>query len=194
MKELDFRNKSCPIPLVETRKFINSNRNEDFKIILDNEVAFLNIKKFLENNKLNYSSNKGSGLYTFEVIFDGNEKLSEEKFQISNFSIFVMSDEFGNGEEELSKTLMKSYFYALNESITLPSNIIFINSGVKLLKKGSGILSSLELLKEKGISILACGICVDYYNLKDEISLVTEITNMYSIIEILNNSDSVIRI
>ncbi len=194
MKELDFRNKSCPIPLVETRKFINSNRNEDFKIILDNEVAFLNIKKFLENNKLNYSSNKSSNLYTFEVIFDGNEKLPEEKFQINNFSIFVMGDKFGNGVEELSKILMKSYFYALNESITLPSNIIFINSGVKLLKKSSGVLASLESLRRKGVSILACGMCVDYYNLKDEVSSIAEITNMYSIIEILNNSDNVIRI
>ena len=44
MKELDLRNKSCPIPLVETRKFINNNKNTDFKIILDNEVSFLNIK------------------------------------------------------------------------------------------------------------------------------------------------------
>lgn len=194
MKELDFRNKSCPIPLVETRKFINKNRNEDFKIILDNEVSFLNIKKFLENNKLNYSSNKGNNIYTFEVIFDGNERLSEEKFQITNFSIFVMSDNFGNGEEELSRSLMKSYFYALNESITLPSNIIFINSGVKLLTKDSGIIGSLELLMQKGISILCCGICIDYYNLKDNLSSVAEVTNMYSIIDILNNSDNVIRI
>ena len=95
MKELDLRNKSCPIPLVETRKFINNNKNTDFKIILDNEVSFLNIKKYLENNKINYSSNKSDELYIFEVIFDGNEKLSHEKFEVNNFSILIMSDLFG---------------------------------------------------------------------------------------------------
>ncbi|EIA21910.1 Putative SirA family protein, partial [Candidatus Arthromitus sp. SFB-2] len=44
----------CPIPLVETRKFINNNKNVDFKIILDNEVSFINIKKVFreQQNKL----------------------------------------------------------------------------------------------------------------------------------------------
>lgn len=193
MKELDLRNKSCPIPLVETRKFINNNKNTDFKIILDNEVSFLNIKKYLENNKINYSSNKSDELYIFEVIFDGNEKLSHEKFEVNNFSILIMSDLFGEGDEELSRVLMKSYFYALDESITLPSNIIFINSGVKLLTENYEVIKHIESLKNRGVSILACGICTDYYKLKDHIK-VAEITNMYSIIEILNNSDSVVRI
>ena len=193
MKELDLRNKSCPIPLVETRKFINNNKNTDFKIILDNEVSFLNIKKYLENNKINYSSNKSDELYIFEVIFDGNEKLSHEKFEVNNFSILIMSDLFGERDEELSRVLMKSYFYALDESITLPSNIIFINSGVKLLTENYDVIKHIESLKNRGVSILACGICTDYYKLKDHIK-VAEITNMYSVIEILNNSDSVIRI
>lgn len=193
MRELDLRNKSCPIPLVETRNFINNNRNVDFKIILDNEVSFLNIKKYLENNKINYSANQSQDIYIFEVIFDGNERLSNEKFQINNFSVLVMSNLFGHGDEEISKTLMKSYFYSLSESITLPSNVIFINSGVKLLIEESGILKSLESLKNLGTSILACGVCVDYYGLNDRVKF-CEITNIYSITEILNNSEGVIRI
>ena len=86
MIELDLRKKSCPIPLVETRKFINNNKNVDFKIILEL---------------------------------------------------------FGNGSDELSNVFMKSYFYALDESITLPSNIIFINSGVKLLTN-ENIIKNIE--------------------------------------------------
>lgn len=193
MKELDLRNKSCPIPLVETRNFINNNKNVDFKIILDSEISFLNIKKYLENNKINYLYNQNGENYIVEVMFNGNENLLDKKFQINNFSILVMSDLFGQGDYELSKTLMKSYFYSLSESITLPSNIIFINSGVKLLCKESGILKSIEELKNFGVSILACGVCVEYYSLEDKIEF-CEITNMYSINEILNNSDSVIRI
>lgn len=192
MRELDLRKKSCPIPLVETRKFINNNKNVDFKIILDNEVSFINIKKFLENNKINYSSNKSGNDFLFEVIFDGNEQLSKNDFQINNFTILVMSELFGNGADELSNVLMKSYFYALDESITLPSNIIFINSGVKLLTNDN-IIKNVDSLREKGVSIYYCGICVDYYGIKDKVRL-DEITNMYSIIDILNNSDNVIRI
>lgn len=192
MKELDLRKKSCPIPLVETRKFINNNRNVNFKIILDNEVSFLNIKKFLENNKINYSSNKSGDDFLFDVVFDGNEQLPSRDFQINNFTILVMSNLFGEGEEDLSKTLMKSYFYALDESITLPSNIIFINSGVKVLADEE-INKHIDSLRDKGVSIFACGICTDYYDLKDKIRT-EDVTNMYSIIDILNNSDSVIRV
>lgn len=192
MKELDLRKKSCPIPLVETRKFINNNRNEDFKVILDNEVSFLNIKKFLENNKINYSSNKNGNEIIFEIIFDGNESLPESSFQINNFTILIMSDLFGQGAEDLSKTLMKSYFYALDESITLPSNIIFINSGVKLLVNDE-VNKHIDSLRSKGVAIRACGICTDYYGLNDRVNT-EEISNMYSIIDILNNSDSVIRV
>lgn len=193
MKELDLRNRSCPIPLVETRKFINNNRDVDFNIILDNELSFLNIKKYLENNRINYSSNKSGDNYIFEVIFDGNERLSNKEFQLNNFCILVMSDLFGYGEEELSKALMKSYFYALDNSITLPSNIIFMNSGVKLLVESSGIINSLGSLKSKGVSILACGTCTDFYKINEFIK-VGEITNMHLIVEILNNSDNVIKI
>ena len=192
MIELDLRKKSCPIPLVETRKFINNNKNVDFKIILDNEVSFINIKKFLENNKINYSSNKSGNDFLFEVIFDGNEQLSKNDFPINNFTILVLSELFGHGTDDLSNGVMKSYFYALDESITLPSNIIFINSGVKLLTN-ENIIKNIDSLREKGVSIYYCGICVDYYSIKDKVRL-DEITNMYSIIDILNNSDNVIRI
>ncbi len=71
MIELDLRKKSCPIPLVETRKFINNNKNVDFKIILDNEVSFINIKKFLENNKINYSSNKSGNDFCLKLFLMG---------------------------------------------------------------------------------------------------------------------------
>ena len=66
-----FEEKSCPIPLVETRKFINNNKNVDFKIILDNEVSFINIKKFLENNKINYSSNKSGNDFCLKLFLMG---------------------------------------------------------------------------------------------------------------------------
>lgn len=193
MRELDLRNKSCPIPLVETRKFINENRDVDFNIILDNELSFLNIKRYLENNKINYSSNKSGDNYIFEVIFDGNERLSNKKFQINNFCVLVMSDLFGVGDESLSRALMKSYFYALNNSITLPSNIIFMNSGVKLLVEDSGIIDSIQSLKDKGSSILACGTCIDFYKINEKIK-VAEVTNMHLIVEILSNSDNVVKI
>ncbi len=192
MRELDLRKKGCPIPLVETRKFINENRGEDFTVILDNEASYLNIKKFLENNKINYSSNKSGEEFTFEIIFDGNEQLSSKSFEIKNFTILVMSDLFGIGDETLSKTLMKSYFYSLDSNITLPSNIIFINNGVKLLLDKE-IKDHIKSLEDKGVTIRACGICTDYYALNDKINK-DYISNMYTISDVLNNSDSVIRI
>ena len=193
MMELDLRYKNCPIPLIEVRKFINDNKNGDFKVILSDYASFVSIKDFLEDNRINYSSNKSNEDYVFEIIFDGNEKLSNKNFEIKNFSILIMNELFGEGEEELSITLMKSYFYALNNGMTFPSNIIFLNSAVKLLVGDNEITKSIESIKSRGVSILACGTCVDYYNLVDKIKI-ADIVNMYLISEILNNSDNVIRI
>jgi len=45
-------------------------------------------------------------------------------------------------------------------------------------------IADLKKLEEAGVEILSCGLCLDYYKLKESLKVGT-ITNMYRIVEIL---------
>ena len=111
----------------------------------------------------------------------------------NNLVIIIGSDKYGNGDGRWSEMLMESYLYALSESSTLPKELIFYNSGVKLTAEGSNVIESLEILKSKGVRILICGACLDFYKLEDML-IIGEVTNMYEIVEIMNKASNTINI
>ena len=53
--------------------------------------------------------------------------------------------------------------------------------------------TEIKKLQEKGVEIISCGTCLDYFKLKEKL-LVGEISNMYSIYETLFNAGKVINI
>ena len=55
-----------------------------------------------------------------------------------------------------------------------------MNSGVRLAIKGSGSLANLKKLEDRGVEILSCGTCLEFYKLTDTLA-VGGITNMYEI-------------
>lgn len=107
--------------------------------------------------------------------------------------IIIDSDKCGNGDSRWSTMLMESYLYALSESSKLPEKLIFYNSGVKLASEGSNVIESLEVLKSRGVKILICSACLDFYELKDKLIL-GEITNMYEIVDIMNSASNTIKV
>jgi peroxiredoxin family protein len=62
-----------------------------------------------------------------------------------------------------------------------------MNRGVLLTIAGSPVLDHLEALEEKGVSVLSCGTCLDYYQVRDQLA-VGAVTNMYSALEILTST------
>lgn len=113
--------------------------------------------------------------------------------KVEEFSIIISSDKFGDGNDVLDNILMKTYIYSLSENDVLPKNLIFLNDGVKLTIEGPPILESLNILGNRGVSILSCGTCLDFYEVKEK-SAIGEITNMYAIVEIMNTSKNTIKI
>jgi selenium metabolism protein YedF len=107
--------------------------------------------------------------------------------------ILVSSDKFGSGDDKLGAVLMKSYMFALSESDVKPETMLFANGGVKLTCEGSDVLESLKSLQENGVEMLSCGTCLDFYGLKEKLSI-GNITNMYTIVEKMNKSGNAIRI
>ena len=110
-----------------------------------------------------------------------------------NLVIVVTSDRFGVGSEELGTTLMKSYLFALTEADKLPKTLIFVNKGVTLACEDSASLDALQALADAGVEIMACGACLNFYGLTEALAIGT-ISNMYMIVNKMNNATNTIKI
>ena len=54
-----------------------------------------------------------------------------------DFVVAVDTDVMGRGSEELGRTLMKGFLFAVSQLPQLPSTILFYNGGAKLSVEGS---------------------------------------------------------
>lgn len=197
MEIIDCNGLACPIPVIKTKKYFDLEESKEALVIVDNEVAKNNILRLAKGINLNSSYIEENGIYKIQLSKGLIEKVIENKNNIENeksgLSILVASNLLGNGDEKLGETLMKVYINTLAETDTLPENLMFLNSGVKLTCEGSDVLDSLNALKNKGVNIISCGACLDFYNLKENLK-VGEIGNMYQIIEIMNTSNNTIKL
>ena len=75
----------------------------------------------------------------------------------------------------------------------MPKAVLFLNGGIRLALKGSSVIKELTVLKEKGVEMLVCGTCLDYFGEKDNLELGT-VSNMYDIVEKMNESPKVVRV
>jgi selenium metabolism protein YedF len=104
--------------------------------------------------------------------------------------IVINSDTMGHGSEELGKTLVGSFLRKLWAHDARPDAIVFYNTGVKLLTSDSDALDALHELHKNGTDLVACGTCVNYFNLQNTIG-VGRISNMPEIVSILMDAQVV---
>ena len=109
---------------------------------------------------------------------------------MSSKVILIQSDVLGRGDDDLGMMLMSNFLRLLAEGKDKPKTLQFWNSGVKLACEGSWALAHLKKLEEQGVEILACGTCLDFFELTDKIR-VGKPTNMVKTIDSLLNADIV---
>lgn len=190
-KTIDCRGLACPKPVILTKNELESLKSGEVVTIVDNDTARQNVLKLAES--LGYPSKVESRDNFFYITITKGDAVKDSKSGENNLVIFVGSNVLGTGDDKLGAVLMKSYMYALSESSTFPKAMLFANGGVKLTTEGSDVLSSLKSLEEKGVSIMSCGTCLDFYNLKEKL-VVGTVTNMYNIVELMNKASNTIRI
>ncbi|CEP46506.1 sulfurtransferase-like selenium metabolism protein YedF [Paraclostridium sordellii] len=191
--ELDARGLACPKPVINTKKQLDNIDQGAVVVTVDNEIAKENIFKLAKSMNYDASVLKSEkDLICIEII-KGENVIIEEKSQesLSDTCIFINSDKMGNGNDELGHVLMKGYIYTLTESKPYPKSILFVNSGIKLTTENEATIENLKILQDAGVEILSCGTCLDYYRLKDDLKVGT-VTNMYTIVETMNNSSKTI--
>lgn len=198
-KEVDARGLNCPMPLIQTKKALESLQEGSVRTIVDNETAKENISKFARSMDYTYSVSQSQGDFYIDIFKELKYRemkmmdLEMEPVPKSDLVVMISKDYMGEGSHELGRILMKGYLYTLTEVAPLPKVLIFINSGVRLTCAGSESLENLRRLEEKGVEILSCGTCLDYFKIKSML-MVGGISNMYTIVEHLNKAKNTLQL
>lgn len=190
---IDCKGLQCPMPVVKTKKYFDSIESGESTIIVDNLVAKNNVVKLAEGSGYKSIVEEKEDLYFIKITKEKCEAINVEAKEKKKLTLLVSTDKLGLGDDKLGDMLMKSYIFALSEADLIPNDLLFINEGVKLTIEDSPVMDSLKKLINRGTNILVCGTCLDFYNIKDKLSI-GEITNMYTIVELMNNADNTIKL
>ena len=195
MKEIDCRGKACPHPVLMTKQALEGLIEGEVILIVDNVAACENVERFAKSQGCPVRiEKKGSDFHLRiqkEKSGKGYESVSEKKDR-GNIVIYLNSRFLGVGDEALGSVLMRSFLKTLLELETTPGRLILINSGVWLSSEGSDVLETLKTLSERGVEILSCGTCLDFYGLKEKLK-VGGVSNMFTIAQALLEAERVVR-
>lgn len=200
---VDARGDQCPVPVIKTKKALQELEGAgSVEVRVDNEIAVQNLEKMASVKHFLCHSEKLAERDYKVVITAGEQKGAgpeqDEAAEIcrpdyrTRTVVAISSALMGTGNEKLGKVLMKGFLYALAQSETLLSAVLFYNGGVQLTTAGSEALEDLKGLEAQGVEILSCGTCLSYYELTDRL-MVGEVTNMYTILEKLQEADKIIK-
>lgn len=217
MKTVDAKGLVCPVPIIKTKKALRD--NDTVKILTDDETALENLRKMAQQLGYEYSVQKendqvvsalikkesAASVPTENMPLKATRETTQQSVdtvidpanpsdirQSEGYIVVVNTNVMGRGDDKLGGILLKSFIYSFTEQDVLPERMIFYNGGVKLLVDDSDALDDLKDLAAKGVKIIACGTCVDYYGLKDQIHI-GEITNMFRIVELMRQSQRIVK-
>lgn len=201
-KKIDCRGLACPQPVLETKKALDEPGAEEIFVVVDNPSSKENVKRFAENQGHQVMISEEKGVFELKIKKGkGKEKADSvggkaeniQGVESSGMVVFIDTDSLGRGSEELGKILMRSFLQTLEQSEVHPQRIILINSGVKLACEGSEVLEDLQEFAARGVEILSCGTCLDYFGIKKKL-IVGKVSNMYEILDSLTRAGKVIKI
>jgi len=81
----------------------------------------------------------------------------------------VVHDGMGAADQALQHTLLRKYLLLLVENKSLPGAICFYTSGVKMVVEGSPVLDILQTLEARGVRLVICKTCLDYFGLTEKV-------------------------
>ncbi|MBL0225407.1 MAG: sulfurtransferase-like selenium metabolism protein YedF [Geobacteraceae bacterium] len=192
MKTIDCRNQPCPAPVINVRKALQE--FAEIRVMLDDGAPRENVSRFSRNRGCRVAEERdGSGwVLTITAPADTSSPAAGDDRQ-GRRVVMITSDRLGEGPEELGRLLMKNFIHTLLETGELPGRMLFLNSGVFLTCEGSDVLEALEKLQGMGVEIFSCGLCLDFFTIKDKLRAGTT-TNMLAIAEDLLSADLLIKL
>ncbi len=202
MKTIDVKGKKCPMPLIETKKALNElGRDGSIKVILDSETAVQNVMRYLKDNGIAAEHSKNGN--EFEILVNNSGKAAvltdvepycETSLPVDKGYVVVFAkDRIGEGDNELGLVLAGSMLNTIKEYDVLPQKIIFLNAGINLVLKGAPALVHLTELEKRGVEIITCGTCLNYFEKTEQLA-VGRVTNMYEILDSILKAGKVVNL
>jgi len=192
MKEIDCRGMACPQPVVTAKKALEDTGGKEFILIVDNLAARDNVERFAKSQEAVVDvEQKGNDFY-LRIQKRSACDLAGSAQKAEKVVVYINSNLLGVGEETLGAILIRAFLKTLLDLKPIPTKLIFINSGVRLTSEGSEMLETLHALSDKGVEILSCGTCLDFYGLKEKLK-VGIISNIYDIAQALLEAERLIR-
>ncbi|MDO4268485.1 MAG: sulfurtransferase-like selenium metabolism protein YedF [Eubacteriales bacterium] len=198
----------CPVPVVKAKKALDQAAPGDVvEVHVDNEIAVQNLMKLAGSMQCGCSRTQvGEKHFVVEITAGERDGEPEEDSPETVFScapvpenttdpgyvVVVSSDLMGTGEEALGKILLKGFLYAVSQLDSLPKAIVFYNRGIMVTTEGSESVEDLKAMEARGVEIYSCGTCLDYYGRK-ELLKVGQVTNMYTIAELMTAAGRVVK-
>jgi selenium metabolism protein YedF len=194
MSVIDCRGLACPQPVMTTKKALDQMKEGELLVIVDNAVSCNNVERFAQSQGCSVEIERNGEDFHLRIHKGkGRDEVKQDrKKEMEKVVVYINSHLLGVGDEALGSILMRSFLKTLLDLERKPLRLILINSGVRLASEGSEVLETLRTLSERGVEILACGTCVDFYGLKEKMR-VGGISNMYDIAQSLLEADRLIR-
>jgi intracellular sulfur oxidation DsrE/DsrF family protein len=85
--------------------------------------------------------------------------------------ILIIGNGMGSADGKLELLLFPKYLELLSHNNDLPAAICFYTNGVKLVCEGSPVIEALHNLESKGVRLIICSTCLNYFNLADKVQV-----------------------
>ena len=89
----------------------------------------------------------------------------------SSTVVVINNDGIGSVDETLRHKLIGLYLKMLLENELFPGAVCFYASGVKLVVEGSPVLDILKTLEAKGVHLIICITCLQYFGLTEKVAV-----------------------
>jgi len=193
MTTLDCRNFKCPQPVIETRKQLLAEPNSPLTVLVADTMARDNVERLARKEGYDVTVQPEQDGFVLDLTPATKKEVAAPGPVVQGKTVvYVGSDAMGNGSDELGRVLMRNFLFTLNELATPPDTLLFVNAGVKLVVTDSEVLEALTKLVDKGTDIASCGLCLDFFELKDQVQI-GRVTNMLEVAETLQQAGRVMR-
>ena len=201
-KIIDCKGMACPLPVVNAKKAAEELKSGDvLTVLVDNEIAVQNLTRFAEHKGFGVSAEKKAEKEYAVIMSVSGAAATESKDEEvacavdsrrKGMLVVLSANVMGTGDAKLGTSLMKAFVFALTKQDQLPDTVLCYNTGAYLTCEGADTLEDLKLLESEGVTILTCGTCLDFYGLKEKLA-VGGVTNMYDIVERMENAAQIIK-
>jgi selenium metabolism protein YedF len=202
MKEsVDLRGLTCPEPVIRTKKLFDRKEIDLVEALVDDDVCVNNLQRLAKSLKAHSNVEQKNGYFEIRISRQSDGQPAPQQAQVPAQAqnaeqekltvIFLAKDTFGEGDPEFSRTLVNLFLQTALDAGHQPRAILMANTGVKLLDPDSPVLKVLNDFKDTGCEVLACGLCLEFYGLKEQVPK-EQITNMFAICEYLFAADKVL--